>query len=152
MPYLLSRLALLLSIIPTILGLSLTANADQKKTFGKYDVHYSVFNSTFINPEVAKAYGITRGNNRALVNIAVHKRLATGETVPQQVIIKGSSSDLVHSVELPFTEVREQEAIYYLAELKFHHKEMRTFTIKIQPDPKIAAYTLKFSKTLYKDQ
>ena len=129
-----------------------TANAEQKKTFGNYDVHYSVMNSTFISPETAKNYGITRGKNRALINIAIRKRLDNGQTTPQRAIVKGRSSDLVRSVDLPFTEVTEQGAIYYLAEFRFHHKEMRTFDIKVQPDPNIAAYTLKFSKTLYKDK
>jgi Domain of unknown function (DUF4426) len=147
-------LALVAVISLTVISVAMisVANAEQKKSFGTYDVHYSVLNSTFISPETARHYGITRGKNRALINIAVRKRLDTGKTLPQQAKIRGSSSDLIRSVDLPFTEVKEKDAIYYLAELKFQHKEMRTFTIKVQPDPKIAAYTLKFSKTMYKDR
>lgn len=123
----------------------------QEKTFGPYQVHYSVFNSSFIAPEVASAYGITRGKNRALINIAVRKQLKTGEDIAQRAVITGTSSDLIHQLPLEFEEIEEQGAIYYIAALKFNDKEMRTFTIKIQPDPNIAPYTLKFSKTLYHD-
>ena len=131
--------------------LSITLNAEQKKTFGDYDVHYSVVNSTFIAPDIVKNYGITRGKDRALVNIAIRKRQPKGRTKAQRGLVTGKSPDLIHSAPLDFTEINEQDAIYYLAELRFNNKEMRTFTIKVQPDPNIAAYTLKFSKTLYID-
>ena len=38
---------------------------------GRYEVFYTTFNSSFITPEVAKAYGFVRGANRALINVAV---------------------------------------------------------------------------------
>jgi hypothetical protein len=128
---------------------SMSANAEQKKTFGDYDVHYSVLNTTFITPDNAKHYGITRAQDRALVNIAVRKNLRDGSSLPHKVIIQGSSSDLIHKTELQFTEVVEAEAIYYIAELKFNDKELRSFDIKVQPDPQVSPYTLKFTKTLY---
>lgn len=141
------RICLLLILV--LLPCSLMA--EQKKTFGDYDVHYSVLNSTFITPEIAKNYAITRGKNRALINIAVRKKLPKGKTRAQKALVTGRSSDLIHSADLEFNEITEQDAIYYIAELRFNNKEMRTFTIKVQPDPNIAAYTLKFSKTLYVD-
>lgn len=126
--------------------------AEQKKSFADYDVHYSVLNSTFISPKVAQHYGIVRGRDRALINIAIRKNLPGGTDKAQRAIVTGSSSDLIHSQQLNFNEVVENNAVYYIAELRFRHKEMRTFTIKLQPDPNIAPYTLKFSKTLYMDK
>ncbi|MFA7554568.1 MAG: DUF4426 domain-containing protein [Spongiibacteraceae bacterium] len=131
---------------------AINSNADNEKAFGDYDVHYTVLNSSFISPETAKAYGIVRGKDRALINIVVRQRLDKGESKPKKAIVTGSSSDLIHSAKLDFQEIIEQQAVYYIAELKFNHKELRTFTIKVQPDPNIAPYTLKFSKTLYVDQ
>lgn len=128
------------------------ALAEQMKEFGDYDVHYSVFNSTFISPETAKAYGLVRGKNRALITIAVRERLNKGKSRAKKALVSGTSSDLIHSAELGFTEISEQQSTYYIAELRFNNKELRTFTIKIQPDPNIAPYTLKFSQTLYFDQ
>lgn len=138
-------------LLPVLLLLSSISIAEQMKAFGNYDVHYSVLNSTFIKPEVAEAYGIIRGKDRALINIAVRERLPKGESKPKRAIVSGSSSDLIHSAKLSFDEIQEQQAIYYIAELRFNNKELRTFTISIQPDPNIAPYTLKFSKTLYFD-
>lgn len=125
------------------------AQTESTKVFGDYEVHYSVLNSTFISPKVAQVYGIVRGKNRALINIAIRKRLERGETRAKKSIVSGSSSDLIHSAQLEFKEIVEQESIYYIAELRFNNKELRTFTISIQPDANIAPYTLKFNKTLY---
>lgn len=128
------------------------SQAEQMKSFGKYDVHYSVFNSTFITPEVAKAYKLVRGKDRALINIAVRQRLDKGLSKAKKAIVTGSSSDLIYTTELDFLEINEQDTTYYIAELSFLNKELRTFNIKIQPDPNIAPYTLEFSQTLYFDQ
>ncbi len=131
---------------------SLGAFAEHEKTFGDYVVHYSVLNSTFIKPDVAQHYGITRGKDKAVINIAINKQLRRQAPVAHAAKVSGSSSDLIHSVPLEFKEFKEGNAIYYIAQLKFRNKEMRTFTIKIQPEPQIAPYTLKFSKTLYTDK
>ncbi|MCP3908104.1 MAG: DUF4426 domain-containing protein [Oceanicoccus sp.] len=138
-----------LLLLTLLFGNAVFAQTESTKVFGDYDVHYSVLNSTFITPQVAQAYGIVRGKDRALINIAVRKRLGRGVTKAKKSIVSGSSSDLIHSAELQFTEITEQESIYYIAELRFNNKELRTFTINIQPDPNIAPYTLKFNKTLY---
>ena len=115
-----------------------TGMAEQMKVFGDYDVHYSVVNSTFISPAVAEAYGIVRGKDRALINIAVRQRLAKGQSKPKRAIVNGSSSDLIHSANLAFDEIQEQQAVYYIAALQFNNKELRTFTISIQPDPNLS--------------
>ena len=138
-----------LGLLLVLLGSTL--QAEQKRRFGDYDVHYSVLNSTFLQPEVARRYGITRGAERAVVNIAVRKQLDDGSSAPQAVTISGESSDLIHTTPLDFHEVNEQNAIYYLAELDFMDKEIRSFTIRVQPEPGIAPYTLKFTQRLYAD-
>ena len=124
----------------------------QEKSFGPYQVYYSVLNSSFISPETASAYNIVRGKDRALINIAIRKQLKNGEDIEQAAKLSGSRSDLIHSLPLEFKEIREQGAIYYIADFKFNDKELLAFTIKIQPDPDIAPYTLKFSHTLYEDE
>ena len=52
----------------TLLWLVATAAWSQtnvQQRFGDYSVHYSVFNSSFIEPDIAAAYGLTRGGNIA---------------------------------------------------------------------------------------
>ncbi len=139
---------LLVALLAALISISALAQ-DSSKRFGDYEVHYSVLNSTFLEPETAAGYGITRGKNHALINIAVRKHLPDGSNKAQKAIVRGKSSDLIHASELEFTEIVEQEAIYYIAGLRFNDKELRTFEIKVQPDPNIKPYGLKFNKTLY---
>ena len=40
------------------------SQAQQSKMFGPFELHYSVVNTTFLSPEVASAYGITRAAMR----------------------------------------------------------------------------------------
>ena len=126
--------------------------AEQKRTFGDYDVHYSVVNTTFITPDVARAYNITRGKNRAFLNISIRKLNKDGSDKEQRAIISGKTSDMIHSTALSFNEIIEQGAIYYIAEFEFYDKDVRRFDIKVQPDPNIEPYTLTFSQKIYIEQ
>ena len=40
--------------------MTLPLRAEQMKELGPWQVHYSAFNSSFLTPEVAKAYGLER--------------------------------------------------------------------------------------------
>ena len=53
--------------------LALPAVAERKQTFGELDVHYSVFNSSFLQPDVAAAAGLTRSKTVGVLNIAALK-------------------------------------------------------------------------------
>ena len=78
---------------------------------GDYTIHYTVFPSTVIPPEVASLHGITRSDNRIIVNISVRK---TG--TPVTAGLTGSVTNLLEQeMALGFAEVVEQDAIYYLA-------------------------------------
>ena len=55
-----TRIALLLMS----LCLSLPALAEQKQSYGDLDVHYSAFNSGFLQPEIAAATGLVRSDQR----------------------------------------------------------------------------------------
>lgn len=126
------------------------AAAQHSQQFGDYDIFYTVLNSTFIKPDIAQHYGITRGKDKALINVAVRKQLPEGESIAQPARISGSSYDLIHTVPLEFREYREGDAIYYIAELTFRDKELRSFTLEILPDGlQRSPYVVKFNQKLY---
>ena len=126
-------------------------NDEYSKVFGDYEVHYSVFNTSFLTPEVASAYKIVRSKELALVNIAIRKKTGNGDTKAVPAIIKGSVRDLIHTTPLEFREVREQDAIYYLSNYKIDNKQTVYFSLSVQPDPNVSPYKLEFSKMLYVD-
>ena len=116
-----------------------------------YEVYYSVFNSTFVTPDVAKAYQLTRGKDIAMVNVSVRKNLDNGKNIEKRAAVNGTKSDLIHVIPLDFIEIEEKGAIYYLASFKFNHKEALNFNIEVQPDRNKAPINIKFRKALYQE-
>ncbi|MFC0708773.1 DUF4426 domain-containing protein [Azorhizophilus paspali] len=116
--------------IPLLLALCLSlsaAAAERLQKFADLDVHYSAFNSGFLQPEIASAAGIVRGKTQGVLNISV---LKSGKARP--VTIKAQVRNNLGQVRaLSFREVREGEAIYYLSQFPFD-KETLHFKVDIQ--------------------
>ena len=134
-----------------------TVQAQQSERFGPYELHYSVVNTTFLQPETAAAYNITRGRNRAIINLAVRQHGEPvgadnpgGGTRPRAMELEGRTWDLLQTNQpLVFREVREGPAIYYLAEFKFIDEEWRFFEIKFKPEGAERAYRFEFKHQVY---
>ena len=131
---------------------SATALAQQSEMFGPFELHYSVVTTTFLEPEVAATYGITRGKKRAILNLAVREQLEDGSSVARTMLIKGRTWDLIQNQFLEFNEVREGPAIYYIAEFKFIDEEWRFFEVNFRPEGADQTYTFKLKRQLYLDQ
>lgn len=116
-----------------------------------YELFYSLVPSTFLTDSVANAYGITRANNRMLVNVSVREQLADGNTREQPAQVKGSYSDLIQKKTLEFREVREQGAIYYIAEFRHGNRETLRFDIAVTT-PDGVSKSVTFTRTLYVDE
>lgn len=122
--------------------------AQQSEMFGPFELHYSVVNTTFLEPSVAATYNITRGEKRAILNLAVRQHTDTG-TEPRTMLIKGRTWDLIQNQDLEFQEIREGQAIYYIAEFKFINEEWRFFEVDFRPEGADQSYTYKFKHQLY---
>ena len=125
------------------------SSAENMKKIGPLDVHYIAINSTFLTPEIATSYGITRSKINALINISVLDNTIKGKPA-KSVTLSGRATNLLgQSKELEFVEVKEGDAIYYLAELNFSHEEIFKFNIQIFDGSE--AKTLKFQHKFYVD-
>ena len=139
-----------------LITLSLTGNtapAQQawSKQQGDYMVYYSVFNSQFISPKVAEAYGIVRAPNRALVNISVTKIKSDGsETLGQPALIEGYAQNLMAvKTDIDFRPVEHPGTVYYIAEFRYSSREVINFYFDVTPEGSNKAIELSFSKKLY---
>lgn len=124
------------------------AVAQQSEAFGPFELHYSVVNTTFLDPKIAATYGIVRGAKRAVLNLAVRENLTSG-SVPRAMELQGRTWDLIQNQTLEFREIREGEAIYYIAEFPFINEEWRFFEINFRPAGADQTYTFKFKHQLY---
>lgn len=125
------------------------SNAENMKKMNDINVHYIALSSTFLTPEIAKAYGIERSRYKGLVNISVLDN--TQESKPSKtVIINGKARNDVGQIKsLDFTEVVEGDAVYYLAQVSYTNEETIYFDINITDKGK--QHNLKFSQKFYVD-
>ena len=119
--------------------------AEQMQRFGQYELHYIVIPTTMLKPEIAAEYDISRGKDRALVNVSV----LNGEKKAVNATITGDSQNLLGQLQdLDFKQVTEGDAIYYLAEIRFADQEVHWIKIEATaPDGK--STLLKFNQKLY---
>jgi hypothetical protein len=139
---------LFLSITISVLCVS-NASAENMKTLGSMNVHYMAIGSTFFTPEIAKAYGITRSRYNGLVNISVLDNTQDGTPAKHVSILGQAKNNLGQFKDLEFQEVKEGDAIYYLAQVNYHNEETLHFTLKLNDGKE--QQTLKFSQKFYVD-
>ena len=133
-----------------LLGFGTSAAAENSRVFGDYVVHYNAFRSDTLSPEMAKAYELTRRNNRIIVNITVLKKVLNTTGKPVASTIAGNASNLTGQLKnLEFREIKEDTAIYYIAELKVSDGEFLKFKINITPEGEEGPARLQFSKRFF---
>lgn len=121
-------------------------------TSGDYLIHFSTFNSSFLTPEVASAYGLVRGADRAIVNIAVTRVQPEDGIYGLPVKVTGVARNLMQQqTQLQFIEIQEQNAIYYIAPFEFDDEEVLHFDIDVILPEQNRPTSVNFSKKLYED-
>ncbi|MGI2203354.1 DUF4426 domain-containing protein [Shewanella oncorhynchi] len=122
----------LLAVLALTASLCGVANAEQKETVGNFDIHYMALGSTFLTPSIAKSYGIKRSSYTGIINIAVLDiSEANKPAVP--VEITGVANNLLDAlINLTFKEIREGDAIYYIAEVPYRDDQEINFNIAIK--------------------
>lgn len=128
--------------------LTLPALAERKHSVGEYDVHYIVFNSGFLQPDIAAAAGLTRSKTQGVVNVSV---LKGGKPVAAQV--NGQLKNLLgQDRALSFKQLKEgEDAIYYLAQFPFDSQETLRFSLTVQPTGE-QPFSFQFTQEVFPDQ
>ena len=129
---------------------SFSQDYQDHQTFEKYSVHYTLFSSTFVKPEVAAIHGIKRSKYENLLNISV---VPKGEYGGLPATISGTATNLLQQQKtLDFIEIKEQTATYYLAPVRINNKEVIHFDIKVKLEGETDVLKVKFTKTVYADK
>jgi len=119
------------------------------KEMDDINVHYIALGSTFLTPEIAKAYGIERSRYKGLVNIAVLDNTQDGNPAKTVNINGRARNDIGQIKSLDFMEVKEGDAVYYLAQVSYSNEETIYFDIMITDKGK--QHNLTFSQKFYVD-
>ena len=125
--------------------------AQQAQQFGDYLVHYNALSSSFITPEVAKAYGIRRSDSRALINISVLKSVNDMQDTAVKASVTASGRNLTGQTRnIDMREINEGDgAIYYIGELSVRNMETFDFTVMVLPQGQDKPFNVKFRQQFY---
>lgn len=127
---------------------AMPVQAEQKITVGFVDIHYIAFNSTFLQPEIARSLDIVRSVDRLVLNLSLRRNDAIGGAVAARVT--GKVRNLLSQVRgLEFMEVKEDGAIYYIAQARFTDKEILRFNLEVLPDAYEQPVQIKFEQKFY---
>lgn len=106
------------------------ARAGQHET-GDHIIFFTSIDSRLVPPLVARAHGLPRGPRYLTISISVQEK-DTRTTVSAQVT--GHATNLLaQTTDLAFREVREQDALYYLASHNADQQDTHHYHLVIQP-------------------
>lgn len=137
-----------------IVGLMMTSLHAQagQKDFGDYQVHWSVFPSTFLSPEVARENNLQRSNGIGIINISIMEEDENGQPTPVSGQVEGQVANDIQQVKfLAFRRVREGDAVYFIAQYQYRSAELMTFNITARPTGQNQELPVRFSHTLFND-
>ncbi|NOR65917.1 MAG: DUF4426 domain-containing protein [Woeseiaceae bacterium] len=116
---------------------------------GDHIVHFSAQSTDQLPPDVARAYGIVRSKNRAMLNVSVIKE-GTTVAVPADITVR--TVNLAGQLKnVTMRKIEEQEAIYYIGETAVANHETLVFNISITPEGKTEASDVRFTREFYTD-
>lgn len=122
----------------------------QQLVSGDITLHYSTMPTLNLQPAVARQYGLTRSAGRALLNVALRRRLAAGGDEAVAATVTASATNLAgQRQELRMREVREGDAIYYLAEARVSDGETLRFELSAVVDGAPRPLAVRFQQDFY---
>ena len=127
------------------------ANAQQSTQYDQYELHHSIVYTTFLSPEVAAEYGITRGADKAMLTLSV-RIPSSGDTSGRPMEIQGRTWDLITGGEMDVREIREGRATYYIVPFEFLDREYRFFEFTFVPEGAADEYEHKMKVQLWRQQ
>ncbi|TKV69485.1 DUF4426 domain-containing protein [Marinobacter panjinensis] len=122
------------------------------KDFGEFQVHWSVFPSTFLAPEVARENNLNRSKSIGIVNISIMRETENGGLEPVSGQVEGKVLNDVQQVKfLGFRRIQEGNAVYFIAEYQYSNAELMTFHITARPTGSTEDLPIRFAHTLFND-
>jgi hypothetical protein len=120
------------------------------KDFGDYIVYFNAISTDQLTPEVAKSYNIVRSKSRALLNVSIVKKAegTTGTPVPGSVAAF-VANDTGQVKESNIREIREDKAVYYVADFAVSNAETLVFTVDVTPINETSRFSARFTRTFY---
>lgn len=136
--------------IAMAVGFACPLQAENTLQRGNLVLHYNAVASTSLTPEVARRYAITRAPHRALLNISLQDLQADGRwrSIVARVSVEATNLDGQRQ-QLTVREIREGDAIYYLAEPRVADPDTLSFALSVLPEGATEAMTVRFQQEFF---
>jgi len=122
------------------------------KEFGDYYLHFNAISTDQLQPEVARAYNITRSKNRAMLNISIVKKVEGTTGQPVAGSVTATANNLTGQVKnLTLRQIQEGKAIYYIGDVAVASGETLVFNIDATPINETSQFSVRFSRQFYAD-
>ena len=120
------------------------------RDFGDYVVHYRAFRSDELSPQIARSYGITRSQNRALLNVSIIRKQEGTMGVPVKGAIRAEVHNLVgQHKNIELREVQDGDAIYYIGETSISNAETLIFNLDVTPMGEGSRFAIRFRQQFF---
>lgn len=139
-----------LTLLTLLLCAPLGALAQNSQSHGDYVVYYNAFTTSFLQPAIAKSYGITRSKHRAMVVLSVQKKVmgTTGRSVTAQ--ITGTATNLNDQIRvMSLRKIRDSNALYYIGVAPIADMETLNFSFQVKPAGSGQNFSVKFRHQFY---
>ena len=123
------------------------------RDFGEYTLHFNALTTDQLTELVASEYDIVRSRNSALLNVSILRNREVGLPTAVAGDVRASARNLTGQFRnLDVREIREGEAIYYIAETDIVNAESLIFTVEATPESETEPMRVSFQKQFFVSQ
>ncbi len=124
--------------------------AEQSVSVGDFTIHYNAFTTDTLTPQVARQFKIQRSRNKAMLTVSVVKSEMVGvpKSVPAEVSVQAANLS-GQLKKLQIREIKEGDAIYYIAVFPVANEETLDFTLRVKPAGAPKTYTIHYRKQFF---
>lgn len=127
-----------------------TASAENSTRENGYTIHHNAITTDMLSPEIAREYGLIRSRNRAMLNIAVIKDIPDSTGQPVRAEVRALTTNILgQQRKLRLREIREGDAVYYIADFLVRNEEKLNFHIDVKPEEMATWIPATFSQQFY---
>lgn len=142
---------LLLALTLIVSPLAMAQATSEPQRFGDLLVYRTLFNSSFLQPEVAANTGLERGPNVGVINLLVQRQTPQGP-VHVDANVRGTVRNMLgQSQDLNFIRIQEDEAVYFVANYRSNQRGVLRFTVTVQGEEGGPEHEMQFHQEFHPD-
>ena len=120
------------------------------RDFGQYTLHFNALTTDQLTEAIASEYQIVRSRNSALLNVSILLNRDVGLPTAVPGDVRASARNLTGQFRnLDVREIREGDAIYYIAETDIVNAESLVFTVEATPESESEPMRVSFQKQFF---